>query len=256
MPKLFAHARSIGAALTITAMIGAVKQFSSENFRSLLRCCALALLYAVIFGAFGFDRAANAKIVEGGVETTVAGHLYHILHGYLQYPVGDDEYGFLLAAELPDMSPPSNTFPGLSAHVLIDVQDQSTTTDPAFRLGVAKKIYGPLKPRGKRFGLSYYLGSTEGIAPRTHIPAVPPEQTFEEVFISPPPSEVFLTCNGDGAVPYPGCDEVFRADGLLFQVSFRKPHLREWKRIRVEAIKLVAKFRDLGRDAQHSEGRQ
>jgi len=58
---------------------------------------------------------------------------------------------------------------------------------------------------------------------------------------APKPS-VFLDCNGDRAVPFPGCKEVFISDSLLFEVTFRMLHLNEWDSIRASVIALMRRF--------------
>ncbi|MEJ0076817.1 MAG: hypothetical protein WDO17_15475 [Alphaproteobacteria bacterium] len=203
-------------------------------------CVAFALAVLLV-GSISFVNASTGERIE------LAGSTYEIPKRYLRYPVGAKDKGLYIAASLANLTPVSQADqaslpPGWGDVLLILVHDARSTTDTQFRWHVSQGIYGPLKQVEPQFGLDTYLGGREGIAPRQHDPSVPLTLTYKTLYWHEAPP-LFLTCDGDKAVPYPGCKQTFSEDGLLYEIDFGKQNLPKWVDIQQRAVELMRKFR-------------
>jgi hypothetical protein len=166
------------------------------------------------------------------VETKIASRTYHVPVRYLAYPVSQEDSGMLLEADWPTMALPNHEPGGLQSRLMIMVQDLATTTDVAFRLRKAREIYHTSVLIGKVDGLTEYASKL----------LLDPDQLQTELYVTNSEPPLFVRCDGDTTVPFPGCSEVFEANGLLFTLTFRKEHLHEWAEMRDASLKLLDRF--------------
>jgi hypothetical protein len=187
------------------------------------------------------------------VSTTIAGVKYTFPYNYIGHPIRlDHENELLFRATWPDMAivhkdaAGSATTP-LKEQLNVLFYDAKTTTDTAFRLEATQKLYSPLQPRGEMFGLKFYLAS-KGLYGLLDVDIANFNKDFSEsnkeqyhanLFVDghAPASLTYIECGGPADSI---CDEVFNNGGLLYQISFSKAHLSEWRSIKESTIKLLS----------------
>lgn len=210
----------------------------------------------------------------------MAGKEYHVPRAYLMnqwLTVFSDQ--MLIYMRWPGFTPPRPFEKGEDAKARLNnamhmlVYDAAGTTSHAFRYGVLrgfelKNVYRDesdyaLTPRGEVYGLHAYTRTTHDLGNRVE-PGDPVyrdgrqvEKPTEderlkrrgEVYTDQPVAEVsgsvpptYLVCGGDMEHPSPGCSMHFTENGLLYDVTFRKVRLPEWKTIREQSIHLMQSF--------------
>ncbi|MET4493572.1 hypothetical protein [Bradyrhizobium sp. LA7.1] len=202
------------------------------------------------------DKLTNQQFLV----THIAGREYRIPYGYIQFQstkAKDPEVSMLLLAQLPDFeSCPlhSHEPAGWGSKVLMLIDDAQSTTTLLQRFEIETKRKSPLTPAGEKFGLQSFVSSkgTFGRLIEKNVPVFKGQSLIQSptevdkaglyetiYFDSKANPSVYIVCTGDTAEPVPACFEHFSNDGLLYEVSFGKEHLKDWKSIKDSTAALL-----------------
>lgn len=240
----------------------------------IIQATALVSVSALTGNAYAQTPPPNAKpaaIVTENGEKAVVTHLggveYHVPVGYLLSGPGrykDPDVALSMYSLLPDLKPVSSTDPeyhipgGWRRQANILITDEKATTSFQFRYNLHKDhTFAPMHPTGEKFGLQGFLSekgfagklleSNTPVFSRTKEIEHPTEEDRknlrEEFYVdSPTHPTVYLECDGDTSAVAPSCVEHFEDRNLLYDITFGKDRLSDWKEIRSTAVRLLRGF--------------
>lgn len=189
------------------------------------------------------ERTANGPLLTfqlGGTELRIPRNYFFPAPP----PEGKEDDLFIMAL-MPAMEPMradnKNAFlhanpPGHGHTVFILVHDATQTTSVEFRLGVEEKNGAPYSAAGERYGLEVRLPVGKGI--------VDTGSWRQELFIDTRQgvSRAFVSCDREGAVPFPICSETYVYRGLLATFNYGKGFLPDWQEIERHVSTLIDGF--------------
>jgi hypothetical protein len=120
---------------------------------------------------------------------------------------------------------------GQGRRIRILVEDISGQTSFIYRYEIRRRFLGHITWNIEAFGL---VRGTQTMT-QDERPIQAGEMYIEGQADSP---TSFIECDPEGVVPMPGCSHFFMHRGLLFQISYGKPFLPDWKEIQRRVISM------------------